>query len=209
MAVKSALAALNSGCLLFISLTILIFACESNQVDSEALNASVDELSAESAHALPPVTGDPAFVWSPDDSALQWGPCPDFFPEGCELAVIQGDPADLNADVLLRLPPNSTADHHWHTSRERMVLLAGEMEVDYDGQDPVTLEKGRGHLVWDSNNKKYIDAFSGISVNNIGHCHPKVVEVPDKAPRERGVLRLYGEVPMATTPRGDRLKRPS
>lgn len=40
---------------------------------------------------------------------------------------------------------------------------------------PVTLQKGRGHLVWDTNNKQYIDAFSGISVLNIGHCHPKVV----------------------------------
>lgn len=40
---------------------------------------------------------------------------------------------------------------------------------------PVTLHKGRGHLVWDTNNKKYIDAFAGISVVNIGHCHPKVV----------------------------------
>ncbi len=111
--------------------TILIFACsESNQVDSEVLSENISELSAKSAHALPPVTGDPAFIWSIDDPDIQWGPCPEFFPEGCELAILQGDPAERNADALLKLPPNSTVDHHWHTSRERMILLAGEMEVD-------------------------------------------------------------------------------
>ncbi|WP_084222718.1 cupin domain-containing protein [Thioalkalivibrio paradoxus] len=83
-----------------------------------------------------------AFIWTADDPDLEWGPCPDFMPDGCGLAVLQGDPAAHNADVFFKLPGGSTAPHHWHTSAERMVLTSGEMVVDYDGQDPVTLRPG-------------------------------------------------------------------
>jgi quercetin dioxygenase-like cupin family protein len=83
-----------------------------------------------------------AVVWQADDPELEWGPCPDFMPEGCGIAVLQGDPDEENADVLFRLPGNSTAPYHHHTSAERMVLVVGEMEVDYDGQDPVRLTPG-------------------------------------------------------------------
>ncbi len=83
-----------------------------------------------------------AFIVHPDAENLAWGPCPDFFPEGCGLAVLQGDPAARNADVLLRVPGQSTIPHHWHTSAERMVLVAGEFHVDYDGQDPVVMRPG-------------------------------------------------------------------
>jgi quercetin dioxygenase-like cupin family protein len=91
---------------------------------------------------LPPVTGDPAFTRTADDSRLEWGPCPDYMPVGCEIAVVQGDPADDNADLFFKLAPDSLVPHHWHSSAERMVLLTGEMHVDYDGQDPVVLTPG-------------------------------------------------------------------
>ncbi|WP_018175809.1 cupin domain-containing protein [Thioalkalivibrio sp. AKL8] len=84
----------------------------------------------------------PAFIHEPDSPDLEWGPCPDFMPDGCRLAVLQGDPAQPNADVFFLLPGNSTAPHHWHTSAERMVLVSGEMQVDYDDQDPVVLRPG-------------------------------------------------------------------
>lgn len=41
---------------------------------------------------------------------------------------------------------------------------------------PVTLSHGKGALVWDSEGNEYLDALAGIAVNNLGHCHPKVVE---------------------------------
>ena len=91
---------------------------------------------------LPPVTGDPAFTRTADDPRLEWGPCPPFMPAGCELAVVQGDPADENSDVFFKLAPDSLVPHHWHTSPERMVLLTGEMHVYYDDQDPVVLTPG-------------------------------------------------------------------
>lgn len=83
-----------------------------------------------------------AFKTEADSPRLEWGPCPDYMPAGCGIAVLQGDPAKPNADVLFRLPGGSTAPRHWHTSAERMVLVAGEMQVQYDGQEPFTLTSG-------------------------------------------------------------------
>jgi len=39
---------------------------------------------------------------------------------------------------------------------------------------PVVLEKGKGAYVWDVDGKRYLDFFSGLAVNNLGHQHPRV-----------------------------------
>lgn len=76
------------------------------------------------------------------DPALQWGPCPDFLPKGCALAVLHGDPSKPNVDVFLKAPAGSTLQNHKHTSAERMVLVAGELQVSYEGQAPMTVKSG-------------------------------------------------------------------
>lgn len=43
------------------------------------------------------------------------------------------------------------------------------------GRFPLTLVKGEGLYAFDNEGKKYMDLGSGISVNNLGHCHPAVV----------------------------------
>jgi quercetin dioxygenase-like cupin family protein len=63
-------------------------------------------------------------------------------PAGCGLAVLHGDPSKANADVFLRLPANAAIPEHWHTSAERMVLVAGELTVSYKGQASVVLKPG-------------------------------------------------------------------
>jgi len=73
---------------------------------------------------------------------LEWGACPDFIPQGCELTVLHGDPAQANADVFLKVPPNFTIPDHWHTSAERMVLVSGELHVTYEGQPTAVLKPG-------------------------------------------------------------------
>ncbi|MHB9156195.1 MAG: aspartate aminotransferase family protein [Endomicrobiales bacterium] len=40
---------------------------------------------------------------------------------------------------------------------------------------PLVLVKGKGQYVWDDKGRKYLDFFAGLSVCNVGHCHPKVV----------------------------------
>jgi quercetin dioxygenase-like cupin family protein len=77
-----------------------------------------------------------------DDPSLQWGDCPEFLPAGCRIAVLNGDPAQPNADIFFSVPAQSRIARHWHSSAERMVLVAGELEVNYDGADPVTLRPG-------------------------------------------------------------------
>ncbi len=74
------------------------------------------------------------------DPALQWGPCPAGMPEGCGIAVLQGDPAKPNADIFLRVPGGSAIPPHAHSSAERMILLSGELEVKYQGAPQATLK---------------------------------------------------------------------
>lgn len=77
-----------------------------------------------------------------EDTALKWGGCPDFMPRGCEIAVLHGDPAKNNADVFFKVPANAVIPRHWHTSAERMVLVAGELHVAYDGYATAVLSPG-------------------------------------------------------------------
>lgn len=76
------------------------------------------------------------------DPQLSWGPCPAFLPQGCGIAVLHGDPAKNNVDVFLKVPARSTLPLHLHTSAERMVLVAGELHVTYDGQQTAVLKPG-------------------------------------------------------------------
>ncbi|HUP44744.1 MAG TPA: cupin domain-containing protein, partial [Thermoanaerobaculia bacterium] len=83
-----------------------------------------------------------ALAFTFKDPQLKWGPCPDFIPKGCEIAVLHGDPGKANADIFFKVPPNFTIPHHWHTSAERMVLVSGELDVTYDGENAVVLKPG-------------------------------------------------------------------
>jgi acetylornithine/N-succinyldiaminopimelate aminotransferase len=40
---------------------------------------------------------------------------------------------------------------------------------------PVELVRGEGARLWDAEGEEYLDFLCGISVTNIGHCHPRVV----------------------------------
>ena len=91
-----------------------------------------------------------AVAWAQDaplthtagDAALKWGGCPDFMPQGCEIAVLHGDPAKNNVDVFFKVPANAAIPRHWHTSAERMVLVAGELHVTYDGHPTAVMKPG-------------------------------------------------------------------
>jgi predicted acetylornithine/succinylornithine family transaminase len=41
---------------------------------------------------------------------------------------------------------------------------------------PVTLVRGQGARVWDTDGKEYLDFVGGWAVNSLGHCHPVVVK---------------------------------
>lgn len=44
----------------------------------------------------------------------------------------------------------------------------------------IVVERASGSFVYDMNGDAYLDFATGIAVNNVGHCHPKVVEAVQK-----------------------------
>jgi len=85
---------------------------------------------------------EPAIAKVADDAGLQWGGCPDFLPAGCAIAVLHGDPSKPNVDIFFKVPAKSEIPLHTHTSAERMVLVAGELQVTYEGQAAARLTPG-------------------------------------------------------------------
>lgn len=55
------------------------------------------------------------------------------------------------------------------------------------------IEKAKGVFLFDTKGKKYYDLISGISVSNVGHCHPKVVEAIKQQCETYMHLMVYGE----------------
>lgn len=43
------------------------------------------------------------------------------------------------------------------------------------GRYPIVPVRGEGCRLWDADGKEYLDFLGGVAVNNLGHCHPKVV----------------------------------
>jgi acetylornithine/N-succinyldiaminopimelate aminotransferase len=43
------------------------------------------------------------------------------------------------------------------------------------GRYPIVAVRGKGCRLWDVDGKSYLDFLAGVAVNNLGHCHPKVV----------------------------------
>jgi acetylornithine/N-succinyldiaminopimelate aminotransferase len=59
-------------------------------------------------------------------------------------------------------------------------------------RNPVEFVRGRGTRLWDSEGNEYLDFLAGISVTQIGHCHPALVEaVCEQAGRLMHVSNLY------------------
>lgn len=83
-----------------------------------------------------------ALTQTADDAKLKWGPCPAFLPKGCEIAVLHGDPGKDNSDIFFKVPGKAKIPLHWHTSPERMILVAGKLQVTYKGQKTATMKPG-------------------------------------------------------------------
>ncbi len=55
------------------------------------------------------------------------------------------------------------------------------------------IERAEGMYMYDVDSKKYMDLIAGISVSNIGHCHPEVVKAVQKQAASYMHLMVYGE----------------
>lgn len=61
---------------------------------------------------------------------------------------------------------------------------------------PLALEivKAKGSKLFDADGKEYIDLIGGISVCNVGHCHPKVVAAVQQQAEQYMHIMVYGEL---------------
>jgi predicted acetylornithine/succinylornithine family transaminase len=71
-----------------------------------------------------------------------------------------------------------------------------ELERDYAigtyVRSPVAFVRGEGCRLWDSDGAEYLDFLAGISVLNVGHCHPRVVAaVREQVGRLTHATNLY------------------
>lgn len=67
-----------------------------------------------------------------------------------------------------------------------------------DHPSALEIERAEGCYLYDPSGKAYLDLISGISVSNIGHSHPKVVQAVHDQASKHMHLQVYGE--FAITP---------
>ena len=58
----------------------------------------------------------------------------------------------------------------------------------------LNIVKAEGSKMWDAAGKEYIDLIAGISVCNIGHRHPKVIEAIKQQADKYLHIMVYGEL---------------
>ena len=78
------------------------------------------------------------------------------------------------------------------------MALAALQELERDAvmatyaRNPVEFVRGEGTRLWDDEGNEYLDFLTGISVAQLGHCHPRVVEaVREQAGRLMHVGNLF------------------
>jgi acetylornithine/succinyldiaminopimelate/putrescine aminotransferase len=58
----------------------------------------------------------------------------------------------------------------------------------------IEIEKAEGIYLYSPDGKQYTDLISGVSVSNIGHCHPEVVKAVQEQSAKYMHLMVYGEL---------------
>jgi len=68
-----------------------------------------------------------------------------------------------------------TATEQWVERSDRVIMKTY-------GRYPIVPVRGEGCRVWDADGNEYLDFLAGVAVNNLGHCHPRVVKaIQDQA----------------------------
>jgi len=62
------------------------------------------------------------------------------------------------------------------TNSEQWIERADRVIMKTYGRYPIVPVRGEGCRVWDADGKEYLDFLAGVAVNNLGHCHPRVVQ---------------------------------
>jgi predicted acetylornithine/succinylornithine family transaminase len=79
---------------------------------------------------------------------------------------------------------------------DELIALERGYAVATYARFPVHFVRGSGCRLWDAEENEYLDFLAGISVLNVGHCHPRVVEaVREQAGRLTHVTNLFYTAP--------------
>jgi len=82
------------------------------------------------------------------------------------------------------------------------ITLADRCLMHTYGRFPLVLVRGQGAYVWDDAGNRYLDFVSGLAVNALGHCHPRVVEaIRDQAGQLMHCSNLYYTEPQVNLAR--------
>jgi predicted acetylornithine/succinylornithine family transaminase len=75
---------------------------------------------------------------------------------------------------------------------DQLKALEGQAVMGTYARHPVEFVRGEGTWLWDDEGNEYLDFLAGISVVQLGHCHPRVVEaVSEQTRRLMHVGNLY------------------
>ncbi len=94
---------------------------------------------------------------------------------------------------------HSQKNGHSELQETRLDLTQEIPEIDkrylmqcFPPRQQIVIIGARGSTITDATGKNYLDLFSGISVANVGHCHPKVVAaIREQAGRYMHVSNYY------------------
>lgn len=70
---------------------------------------------------------------------------------------------------------------------EQWVNRSDKVIMKTYGRYPIVPVRGEGCRLWDADGKEYLDFLAGVAVNNLGHCHPRVV----KAIQDQAALLIH------------------
>ncbi len=70
----------------------------------------------------------------------------------------------------------TTSTDHTAPSLAELQQLDDDYTIDTYARYPLDAVRGEGVRLWDAAGVEYLDFLAGISVSNVGHCHPVVVE---------------------------------
>ena len=78
---------------------------------------------------------------------------------------------------------------------EKWIAKADKYIMKTYGRYPIVPVRGEGSILWDADGKRYLDFLAGVAVNNLGHCHPKVVAALQKQAAELIHCSNYYHIP--------------
>lgn len=69
-------------------------------------------------------------------------------------------------------------------STEAIIERGKNVVMNTYGRLPMTIVKGDGVWVWDTEGKRYLDFLTGLAVNSLGHNHPAIVHAIQEQAKE-------------------------